>query len=318
MKLNPNVAAILGALIADSAALGLHWLYDPVRIAKKAETDGLVFISPNRNDYADTKGFFAHSGKVAGDASGYGEIGLLMLNHIAKHGEFNRVKYQSEFCAHFGPGGGYVGYIDSPTRLTLRTLLPLAPEDYPVASGADDDQFAALATVPVLVATHTGDQESLIQRIEQVVRITNNNDVAVAAAKCSAILLLEILKGKSMEQAITDSLPFAGKILRPLIEQALTVETLDSVAVSERFGSACHVAEGLPVVFHIARCAPDYRTAIEANIRAGGDSCGRGIILGAVVAAYKAKQNDLESSIPLVWMARYRKLAIAADACSVI
>lgn len=316
--LNPDVAAILGALIADSAALGLHWLYDPARIAEKEATDGLVFIQPNRNDYMETKGFFAHAGKVAGDASGYGETGLLMLNHLAKHGEFNRVKYQAEYCAYFGPGGGYIGYIDSPTRLTLRTLLPLAPENYPAVSGADDDQLAALATVPILVATHSGTRESLMQRIEEVVRITNNNDVAVVAAKSTAILLLEILNGKTIEQAITISLPFAGEILRPLIEQALAIKTLDSVAVTKSFGSACHVAEGLPAVFHIARHAPDYRTAIEANIRAGGDSCGRGIILGAIMAAYKSKQGDPKSSIPLTWMARYRKLVTVADACSMI
>ena len=36
---------------------------------------------------------------------------------------FNRVAYQAEYRAHFGPGGEFVGYIDSPTRLTLRTLL---------------------------------------------------------------------------------------------------------------------------------------------------------------------------------------------------
>ena len=29
----PRLAAIIGALIADAAALGLHWLYDPERIA---------------------------------------------------------------------------------------------------------------------------------------------------------------------------------------------------------------------------------------------------------------------------------------------
>ena len=69
---NPNIAAIFGALIADSAALGLHWLYDPDRIAKIEVLDGLIFLQPNASNYTDTKGFFAHANKKSGDASGMG------------------------------------------------------------------------------------------------------------------------------------------------------------------------------------------------------------------------------------------------------
>ena len=54
---------------------------------------------------------------------------------------------------------------------------------------------------------------------------------------------------------------------------------------------ACHVAEGLPVVFHIAQHATDYSIAIESNIRAGGDNCGRSIMLGAMVAADMANRR---------------------------
>src|ERR1700712_1932174 len=136
---SPNSAAILGALVADSAALGLHWLYDPARIAEIETNKGLVFLQPNADNYAGAKGYLAHGGKLPGESTGYGEVCLLMLKHLAKHGSFNRIEYQTEYRTHFGPGGKFVGYIDSPTRLTLRTLLLLEPADFPAASGADDD-----------------------------------------------------------------------------------------------------------------------------------------------------------------------------------
>ena len=60
---------------------------------------------------------------------------------------------------------------------------------------------------------------------------------------------------------------------------------------------------------------PDYRTAIEENIRIGGDSCGRAIMLGAIMAAQTSQPNNPLTSIPLEWMAKYRKLAMAAEAC---
>src|SRR5688500_14559830 len=135
---SPNSAAVLGALVADSAALGLHWLYDPQRIAIIEASKGLAFLQPDPAHYEGAKGYFAHGRKMVGESTSYGETCLLMLRHLAKHGRFNRIEYQSEYRAHFGPGGEFMGYIDSPTRLTLRTLLPLEAADFPAASGADD------------------------------------------------------------------------------------------------------------------------------------------------------------------------------------
>ena len=313
--MNSNIAAILGALIGDSATLGLHWIYDPKRISEIEKSKGLVFLQPDASHYDGIKGYFAHSGKVAGESTGYGEVCLLMLQHLAKHGSFKRTEYQTEYREYFGPGGTYAGYVDSPTRMTLQTLLPLSPELFPVASGADDDQFLSLAALPAMVATNTDNLEVLMKRIDEMVRVTNNNDVAVAAAKCSAAVLFEILNGKSMESALIGSLEFAGDKLRPLLEQVLAIQTLDNIKVAEQFGFACHVTEGLPVIFHIAKFAPDYKTAIEANIRTGGDNCGRAIMLGAFTAAYMIKQGESTFPIPLEWLVRYRKIIAATDAC---
>lgn len=313
-----NSEAVLGALVADCAALGLHWVYDPVRITEIEAARGLVFLQPDAASYAGGKGYFAHGGKKPGEPSLYGEVCLLMLKHLAKHGRFSRVEYQTEYRSYFGPGGEYVGYIDSPTRFTLATLLPLEPADFPAASGADDDQHPALAVLPPLVATHTGTLDDLIKRVEEAVLVTNNNELAIAAARCSSVALFKLLEGATIAQSLTEALPFAGAVLKPLLEQALATPKLDSAAVAECFGSSCHLAEGLPVIFHIAQHAPDYRAAIEANIRAGGDSCGRSILLGAMSAARGAIENPSEFPIPLSWLARYRKFAAAADACATI
>src|SRR5687768_2145579 len=105
-----NSTVILGALVADSAALGLHWIYDPARIAEIEATRGLVFLQPDPANYAGVKGYFAHARKAPGESSSYGEVCLLMLKHLAKHGSFNRVEYQAEYRAYFGPGGEFVGY----------------------------------------------------------------------------------------------------------------------------------------------------------------------------------------------------------------
>ncbi|MCB1948742.1 ADP-ribosylglycohydrolase family protein [Nitrosomonas sp.] len=315
-KLTPRVSTIIGALVADSAALGLHWLYDSDRIAQIEKTKGLVFLQPEVENYANVKGFFAHGYKVAGDASGYGETCLLILKHLVAHGEFKRIAFQSEYRSHFGPGGAYKGYIDTPTRLTLLKLIPLAPEDFPEVSGADDDQFAALATVPVITAMHNGTLDDLLEKVECVVRLTNHNDIAVTAAKYAASVLYSVLNGNSINEGLEKSLPLAGEKLTSLLNEAISTDTMNSVAMAARFGSACHVLEGLPVIAHIVKHAKSFQDAVEANIRAGGDSCGRAIMLGAISAAQAAMQNEVEICIPLSWLAKYNNLSVAADACS--
>ena len=314
-----NSATILGALVADSASLGLHWVYDPARIAEIEQVRGLVFLQPDASNYSGVKGYFAHRlARSSAIRTSYGETCLLMLKHLAKHGSFNRVEYQSEFRAYFGPGGEYVGYIDTPTRLTLGMLSALEPGKFPAASGADDDQHPALAALPALVAAHNGTLEELIAGVEDAVRVTNNNELAISAAHCASAALFNLLHGMPLSQALDEVLPFAGNTLEPLLAEALAMPQLDSIAAAERFGSSCHVAEGLPLIFHLALRAPDYKTAVESNIRAGGDNCGRSIMLGAIVAAHAAMRNPSEFPIPLPWLARYRKFSAAADACAAL
>lgn len=314
--MSPRLSAIIGALIADAATLGLHWLYDPERIAGIEKNKGLVFLTPDSLDYDGVSGYFAHSGKMPGDSSGYGETSLLMLRHLAQHGRFDRVSYQTEYRNFFGPGGSYQGYVDSPMRQTLQTLLPLKAEEFPEQSGADDDQFAALSSLPAIVATHNGTPDALTLQIERIVRITNHNDDAVSAAKYAGCVLWYVLQGQTIHQALSDALSQAGEKLLPRIEQALQTPILSSADAAKCFGSSCHVQEGLPLIAYILRHTSDYRSAVQENIRVGGDSCGRSIMLGAIMAAYTAQQQDDNAAIPLEWLARFRKLSIAADACA--
>ncbi len=318
VQMGTDAAMVVGALVADAASLGLHWIYDRERIASIEKEIGLAFVQPNANHYAGVKGYFAHGNKLAGESSGYGEVCLQMLKHFAQHGDFDRRAYQQEFSTYFGPGGRYVGYVDSPMRKTLQGLLAENVETFLAKSGADDDQLSALATLPALVAAHRTSFDKLILLLEAVVPVTHNNDTAVAAAQCVAGVLSTLRDRVSIQEALARSVSFTTGVLADLLTQALAMNELDSIAAAENFGSACHITQGLPIVFHIANCAPDYMTAIDENIRIGGDSCGRAIILGAMMAAQRVTPQNRSSAIPFSWITRCRSLQAAADALELI
>lgn len=319
VQVNARSAAILGALTADAAALGLHWLCDAGRLHTLQQQVPLVFRDPDEKNYAGVKAYFAHAGKRAGDRSCYGEPCRLMLAHLARGaGRFERPRYQQEWLATFGPGGSWVGYIDRPTRAAVVRLLACGSADeYPSLSGSDDDQLPALACIPAIVAAQTGPLDAVIETVLAAVAVTHDNRLARDAAVACTSALYAVLSGIALPQALGLAARRAGDVLGPLLREALAMPVLDPVAAAERFGMPCHLPQGLPVLFHIARTAESYRAAVEANILAGGDSCGRSLMLGALTAANDAQRqaNGLDSAlgIPLEWLARLQDVAGVTD-----
>lgn len=110
---------ILGALVADAAAMGLHWIYDQEHIRAIA-LDAPEFVPPDQQNYDGVVAFFAHPNRASGEFSQYGEQAMVMLRTLAASaGQYDSAEFADHFRQHFGYGGAYVGYIDHATRDTL-------------------------------------------------------------------------------------------------------------------------------------------------------------------------------------------------------
>lgn len=91
MTQTPTSAMLLGALVANAASLGLHWLYDPDRIAQIATKRGTAAFAPvDAAFFEGAKGYFAHAGRHAGMLTQYGEALLVgMRSMIDSKGPFD-------------------------------------------------------------------------------------------------------------------------------------------------------------------------------------------------------------------------------------
>ncbi|WP_420862634.1 ADP-ribosylglycohydrolase family protein [Algirhabdus cladophorae] len=280
-----HAAALLGALVADAASMGLHWLYDPQRIASVIDETGQAAFCPNRAAHFDgAKGYYAHANRRDGQFTQYGEVTYLAACVIADQGQFDVALYQQAFAAHFGAGGKYTGYIDRPTRGVLNNIA--ASQNDP--SGIDDDQHPAIATFPALIAAK---QSNLVEAM----RVTNVNQAAQDYGQRFTRLLTDVLAGTPLPQTLAQSA--AGN---PLLEQALRSSEADSVIYGETTQRACHLPQGMPLAFHIMTHSTSYAQAVETNIRAGGDSAGRALILGSVMGAVHGIATP--EGIPLHWI----------------
>ncbi len=303
--------SLLGAFVADAASLGLHWLYDVERIQHVTQThhDSAAFIPLNASYFEGVSAYFAHGNRQNGEFTQYGEnLHLILKDLLAHDNRLNLERFQNTFSAHFGAGGTYSGYIDRPTRGTLENIAKekLSP------SGVDDDQLPALSRIaPVLFAY---DQSDLMQdQIEAVIRVTNDNDEAVAYGFVFADLLDRIVNEEDLGDALAAVTDSAHPDIQEKLKAALTTSETNSVIYGESTARACHLEMGVPLSFHILKHSRSYREAIETNIMAGGDSAGRSIIIGSVLGALHGLSPV--KGIPLSWVLKIKNNALLWDQC---
>ena len=287
---------LFGALVADAASLGLHWIYDVDRIAEiTASQDGKCAFTPvDAKNYEDVPSYFAHAGRLNGMLTQYGEVLYLAIRSMnACDGKFDSTSYKESFANHFGPGGAYQGYIDRPTRGALENI---ANDKDP--SGIDDDQNPAVSTLPAIFAGYH-DDPALSKVLMQCMQVTNINDTAAAYGAAYSDLLARIMQGEPLDKALLSTANAAETPIRDELLDALNTTDGSSIDYAGTVGRACHLPTAGPVVFHILKHSDSYREAIERNILAGGDSAGRSIMIGAAMGMKHGIET--EKGIPLSW-----------------
>jgi len=173
---------IWGALVADAAAMGLHWIYDQDHIQKIAPSNP-EFRKPNVANYEGVPAFFAHGSRAAGEQSQYGEQALVMLRSLtATSGQFDIEHYSQSFRNHFGYGGNYVGYIDHATRETLNNFIRAEDEAKARAKTVPftgEESITSFLTGKALAITNQYSPDSVNRKFEEAVRIKHNDDSIV-------------------------------------------------------------------------------------------------------------------------------------------
>ncbi len=306
-----QINSALGVLVADAAALGLQWLYDLERMQQVVATladNNPCFVTPNPDHFEGKVGYFAHAGKFAGEQSHYGESYLLNLRHLTIHGKYNTQAFQQEFIATFGPGGSFTGYIDTPTRITLQNLHQVdfnAEENTPTKiSGANDHQIPALTPVSALCAFYPLTELSEYEIVDAI-SVTNNNDFAVNSGLYFSRVLQAVLEARTIKSsfsAFTDQVP---EEIRDKMSEALTMPPVDLDIAASTLGQSCGLEDSIPLSAYILRNSSSFKQAIEMNILAGGDSCGRAMMIGAIAgAAYGLGAPD---GIPQAWLFKLKR-----------
>jgi ADP-ribosylglycohydrolase len=260
----PNI--LLGSLIADSLALGPHWIYDPNEIREKFHR-----VTTYQVPLASY-----HAGKEAGDFTHYGDQTLVLLRSVVESKGFDLAHFITAWC-NFWLDPATISYRDGATKTTLAHLQTGSP-----ASTSHD--ISAVGRIGPLFLLEWKHEEELLTAARAVTAFTHGDPDVVHTAEFFSRVILAVQEGKTLQNALLHTPSRFEKQIVAALESAESKAT-DAEAL-QRYGLACGVGDAFPGICHLLLRYPEEPIpALIENVNAGGDSAARGMILGLVYGA---------------------------------
>ena len=275
---------VMASFAADSLALGVHWIYDTEKIERDfGRVD--VLRNPLPSSY--------HPGKEKGEFTHYGDQTFVLLESLSARKAFDLSDFSARWRTLFK---SYRGYVDQATQMTLQNLAQgKAIED----AGSSSTDLSGAARIAPLVFLYHNDPEPLVKAARAQTRMTHNTPLVLDSAEFFARVCCKVLKGISPVKAMTEVAVqrFKGRPLSAWVKTGVEFAGEDSISTIARFGQSCHTDEAFPGVVHlIASYERDLKEALVQAVMAGGDSAGRGMMVGMVLGAYLG-----DDGIPKEW-----------------
>lgn len=322
------LAAIRGSFIGDAASLGTHWIYDPDQVKEQVPSlEAPEFKDPPTPAYYSENEFPGHYGK-AGMLSPYGEQLLFVTTHVADNLDIITPAAMLKWAETNG------GRSDTALKAFVNNMKASsddADDDVvllqPPGDVTDSEAHCFLKAVPI-TCLYAGQSTALAhQKVEAAIRVHQNNDRAVAFGLAASNMLVSILLGSSLKQALetceerNEDAAVAACFDRAMdaLQKKETLEqmVLDLNVKHHKAGSvdspfyghnsrSCELPGAFTVSLYLMMEAsvkgPVTPATIEHvlrdNIMVGGDTCSRSILLGGILGASAGKvPEDWEANM---------------------
>ena len=275
---------VLASFVADSLALGVHWIYDTEQIEKDfGRVDTL--LKPASDSF--------HPSKDKGEFTHYGDQAFVLLQSIAAKKGFDLDDFSTRWRDLFND---YDGYYDHATRDTLENF---ADGKSPEEAGSSSGDLSGASRVAPIVFCYRKDLKALVDAARAQTRMTHNHPLVVDSGEFFARVAWLVLGGMSPVPAMQEvaNQVFENSPISGWVKEGIESLGRESVSAIRLFGQSCSHDEGFKGVVHLIAKYPDnLKEALIKSVMAGGDSAARGMIVGMILAA----QLDVES-LPENW-----------------
>lgn len=267
-------------LAADSHCLGAHWVYD----ASELKNLNINWEELNAPHVA------WHEGKGKGDFTHYGDQ-ILILNTFLK----DKTSFDVEAYMHYWREkmNTFKGYMDGSTKETMGNM----DNNLSIPCGSNSGDMSIIGRIiPLLKVSHA--KEDFLANTHAYAKATHNNEAVLEAMDFFSNLLLEVLEGNKIKQSIVNLQKNYSKTIQEYIQSAIKTKEDDTSLTIANFGSACPTEFAFPSTLHILFKYDNYKEALIANAKAGGDSSARAMVIAYLFTA----QNSIDI-VPEEWLA---------------
>lgn len=277
---------VCGSFVADSLALGAHWIYDTGKIDSSF---GRItqLLAPGEGSY--------HPGKACGSFTHYGDQALHLLNHLQRQGGvFDLEAYAREWQQFMT---GYQGYRDRASTATFENLKAGQSARH---CGSPSTDLGGAARIAPLIYAYRENPKALAEVVKAQTALTHNSPSALAGARFLAESCIAVLAGASPREAFeqvmaagVDDPQLAARIASALNQEGGSVRQQVGA-----FGQACGIGSALPgAVYTIVSSPESFEEAVIETVMAGGESAARGMVVGMVLGAHLGME-----AIPDHWL----------------
>ena len=248
--------SILASLSADAYLLGSHWVYDEEQL-NNLPIDWESLNPPQA---------MWHKGKSAGDFTHYGDQTFFLLEFMKENKKFDKKDFYTFWSKKMS---SYEGYIDGATRNALENI-----------GSANNDLSICGRITPLLLNTQT--KEKFLHDVSELVSITHNSELAKTATRFFAELLWDTKENQDIQNNI-QNLKHNYPTLLEWIDDGVNSKDKETFSVIREFGPACGIDGGFAGAIHLLSLDDDFKTIMQKNAKAGGDSSARGMVVAMIL-----------------------------------
>uniref|UniRef100_A0A087YDP8 Selenoprotein J n=1 Tax=Poecilia formosa TaxID=48698 RepID=A0A087YDP8_POEFO len=182
---------------SSAAAQPLHWVYDLQKLK------GILAQDPNPEFRSESANPFYR--RQTGQQSCYGDQAYVLLESLSECGGLNVDDLKQRTLKFFGPGSEYDTPVNDPYRdrngprpqlpiegpwrqASLKSFLKNVDAGKEETGCETDCQIDGIAKLAPIVAFYAG-QPDMLEKVEQAIRVTQNNDECVAETLAAARFL---------------------------------------------------------------------------------------------------------------------------------
>jgi len=281
---------LYGGLVANAASLGYHWVYNPVYLEELSKKKSLLFQIQNKNEFEEGKpSYYVYPNHKVGDVTTQGMFMIWLYEAMKENPSFSKNDYANLIFNHIKPGGDYVGYVESYGKLLVIDKLNADLKLNVIEQEKTDDHLVGF--IPYLVAKELGLD---IEKAFELTKLFTNKTEYYDFFKVFDYIFSEIQK-RELKYVLKDAVKLAPIGFTNKLAHAIEMDdTLEFI--KNHAGISCHIQYSIPLIFHLLSHSNSYESLIEWNIKIGGASSDRGLLLGAIMSQI--------SPIPESWKAK--------------